>query len=454
MFRYILRRLYWFFPVFLLVVVLLFILDQKTTKDQFLQEANASRLPAEPSANEDAILKELAASKGWDLPPFYFSMHHQGWSPDFYQEIDARERRRLHQIGQWTLNTHSASQVHNSIKNLNEYYRYNLADEIYKSEFINYVNGQNTFRLLHWANNLDADKIENKLLVNLIEQVNQAHADKSIWNALPVISWHGVTNRFHNFIKNYLFNGRQFSKVDGILVYQKIWPAVGITIFINVVSLILLTLICIPLGLFLFRRNEQFSGRILQAVLYILFALPLFWLATFVLLVAAGVPGIGVSGMPVLHAGETPSVLSFLRPYNIGYLVLPIVSVVLGLLAFLSIQMYRSLRETDQQKFILAARSRGISESNVLRRHNRPVAIYSIITILGNSIPALISGSVVIEIIFNIPGMGRLLWQSLYAYDWSVVTGILLISVVFSVIGQLLTDISYYYVNPTMRVNR
>jgi len=419
-------------------------LNERTAKQQFYDTIQIENLTAMSSAEEQKMWSKMSKKNGWNHPAFYFSINTNGWSKEFYQTYHPDQ---LFFIQKFALLTDDPTETISLYESLNQAYRSGLntnAPSKYQRQLIKYVNEKSYKSIIEFAqtvtpNDLDLKNFTNSFITKL--------KDRKVANALPQISWNGAENRFHNFIFSKLLAGNLRSKIDGKPIFKKIWPAVSITLFINLFALVIVLFFGIRLGRYLYEHPTSKQAKIWRVLLYVFFAMPLFWLATLVLMAA---PGNFFSGIPSLQPGETPSILTFLRPRNLGFLVLPVLSIVLNVTVVVAIHMYRSLRDTGQQKFMLAAQTRGISARQLIRNHNQPVAMFSILTVVGNSIPALISGSVVIEIIFNLPGIGRLLWQSLYGFDWTVVTGLLFFSIIFSVVGQLLTDLAYQVYHPEM----
>lgn len=145
-------------------------------------------------------------------------------------------------------------------------------------------------------------------------------------------------------------------------------------------------------------------------------------------------------------AGATSSFLDLLQ-----HITLP--ALVLGLEMSAAIARYTrsSVLEILRQDYMTVARSKGLSESNVLLRHGLPNALIPILTILGLRIPRLFGGSVIIESVFNWPGIGSTYVQAVSNRDYSVVMGLALVSAVTVLLANLLTDISYALVDPRIR---
>ena len=136
---------------------------------------------------------------------------------------------------------------------------------------------------------------------------------------------------------------------------------------------------------------------------------------------------------------------------KIHHLVLPIFIMAFGGLAGFSRYMRQSMLEVVGQEYITAARAKGLSEYQVMRKHALRNAMLPVVTLLGLSIPGLIGGSVIFETIFAIPGMGQLFYESALARDYPTIMGILTIGALLTLAGNLMADISYSLVDPRIR---
>lgn len=130
------------------------------------------------------------------------------------------------------------------------------------------------------------------------------------------------------------------------------------------------------------------------------------------------------------------------------HLVLPVFCLTYGGLASLSRYARSGLLDIIRSDYIRTARAKGLSEPVVVIKHATRNGMIPVLTLLGSFLPLLIGGSVIIEIIFNIPGMGLFLYEAITQQDYNVVMGVLLISSVLTLIGLLLSDISYALVDP------
>jgi len=136
------------------------------------------------------------------------------------------------------------------------------------------------------------------------------------------------------------------------------------------------------------------------------------------------------------------------------HLALPIFIYTFGSLAGLSRFMRSSMLEVLRQDYILTARAKGLPTRTVIGKHALRNALLPVITILGLSIPGLIGGSVIIESIFALPGLGQLFYQSVMARDYPLIMGNLVLGAVLTLAGNLLADVGYAVADPRIRLGR
>src|SRR4029077_15561407 len=136
----------------------------------------------------------------------------------------------------------------------------------------------------------------------------------------------------------------------------------------------------------------------------------------------------------------------------LSHLVLPVTVVVFSGLAGLSRYMRQSMLEVIRQDYVQTARAKGLAEPVVIGKHALRNALLPIVTILGLSLPGLIGGSVIIESIFAIPGMGQLMVQAVYERDYPVIMGNLVIVALLTLGANLIADLTYSLVDPRIRV--
>ena len=244
--------------------------------------------------------------------------------------------------------------------------------------------------------------------------------------------------------------GTSFSP-DGRPVIDKILERIPITIFINVVSLLLILSLAIPIGVKSAVKQGSLFDRATTVFVFVGFAMPSFWLAL-LLMILFGVKleWLPISGIRSLNYMELSQVGRFLDFAK--HLILPVFISTFTGLAGMSRYMRSNMLEVIRQDYITTARAKGLDERTVIFRHALRNALLPVITLLGLAIPGLIGGSVIIETIFAIPGMGQLFYQSVMGRDYPTVMGILVIGAVLTLLGNLIADISYSFADPRIRV--
>jgi len=241
------------------------------------------------------------------------------------------------------------------------------------------------------------------------------------------------------------------SIADNRPVMEKIAERIPITLTINVLSMGLILLVAIPMGILAASRPHRAFDQATTVFVFLGFSTPTFWLALLLMRVL-GVQGqwLPISGLHGLGAESWPW---WEQWWDVGkHLLLPVGVSAFGGLAGLTRYMRGSMMDALQQDYIRTARAKGLPERRVLFDHALRNALLPIITILGLSVPGLLGGSVIFETIFAIPGLGRLYYDAVMARDLMTVMGLLTISAILTLLGNLLADLAYGYADPRIRV--
>jgi len=267
--------------------------------------------------------------------------------------------------------------------------------------------------------------------------------------AVPKMYWHGSNNQYHQW----LF-GDKYSVQDGKPVSYKIKRALVWTLFLVIVSIVFSYGLGILIGLGLSSiRNRKVQARI-ETVLFGLYAVPVFWMAT-LLLVFFTTKEYGTWTNIFPSVGLTPIDLGEAWYTRISryasQLILPCFVLVLHNLAFLGMLTKRNIDKHKKMGFVMTSKAYGFSKREILLKEVLPISLLPLITSISSSIPAAIGGSLIVEIIFNIPGMGRLLYNSILTYDWSVVFPMVLLIAIITYISFFLADIFYKIADPRLR---
>ncbi len=230
----------------------------------------------------------------------------------------------------------------------------------------------------------------------------------------------------------------------------KIGERLPITLLLNLVQMFVIVALAIPIGVTSATRQYSLFDKVTTVFVFVGFATPDFWLAL-LLMILFGVQldWLPISGLRSLNY-EYMSFWQQQRDF-LSHLVLPVSVVVFTGLAGLSRYMRQSMLEVIRQDYVQTARAKGLPEPVVIGKHALRNALLPVVTILGLSLPSLIGGSVIIESIFAIPGMGQLMVQSVFSRDYPVIMGNLVIVATLTLLANLLADIAYGLVDPRIR---
>lgn len=249
--------------------------------------------------------------------------------------------------------------------------------------------------------------------------------------------------------------------MDGRPIVDVIGEALPVTMLLSLLSMALAYLVAIPLGVFSAVRQYSRVDRAVTVVLFVLYSLPTFWFGTMciVFLASGHFVNCGFTEEPGcfplqgIHAFEGFERMSLgQRLVDVAWhLVLPVLTLTYMQFAAVSRYMRSGMLETLRQDFIRTARAKGASERAVIFGHALRNSVIPIITLLGLTLPELISGSVIVESIFGIRGMGLVALEAIRMPDYPLVITIVAFSAVLTMIGVLISDVLYAVIDPRIR---
>ena len=223
-------------------------------------------------------------------------------------------------------------------------------------------------------------------------------------------------------------------------ITKEIMHRLPISLELTVMALIIGILISIPIGVYAAIRQDTISDYILRSAAILLISVPAFWIGTMIMI------------YPSIWWGWSPpmQLISFGKDPlgNIGMFLLPAVVLGTGLTGS-SLRMTRTMMlEVLRQDYTRTAWAKGLRERTIVVRHALKNALIPVITIIGMQIPMIIGGSVIIEQIFVLPGMGRLLLDAIQHRDYPIVSGVNLVLATFVIIMNLVVDLTYGWMDP------
>ena len=235
-------------------------------------------------------------------------------------------------------------------------------------------------------------------------------------------------------------------------VLQEIGLRLPNTITLMGITILSALAIAIPIGIYsaikqysifdFFATTFSFAGQ----------AIPEFWLGLLLILIFYAWLKNPVTGEPLFPPGGMSSLESgFSFSDRLSHLVLPVLTGVLGWIAWYSRFLRSSLLEILPLNYLRSARARGLPERRVILKHALKNAMIPIVTLLALDLPYIFTGAVLIETIFSWPGMGRLYYQAAVERDYPLLMAVLIIGAGFIILCNLLADILYAYLDPRVR---
>lgn len=235
-------------------------------------------------------------------------------------------------------------------------------------------------------------------------------------------------------------------------VTEIIGTPLGVTVFVNIFSISLAFLITIPLGIICAIKKHSIFDKVVQVVTIIGYSIPSFIFGLlFIYAFAVKLQWFPVSGMNTANFQGTQWEM-FLD--TMKHLALPLMVLTFSSLGELTRYVRAAMGEALTMDCIKTARAKGLKERVVILSHAWRNALLPIVTLLIGWIMSVFAGSLIVERMFNINGMGKFFYDSLVKQDYNVTMAIQLFYVILALLGNLITDISYGFVDPRVRVNR
>jgi peptide/nickel transport system permease protein len=239
-------------------------------------------------------------------------------------------------------------------------------------------------------------------------------------------------------------------------VVDIIGQRIGPTLMLEVTALSLTYLLAIPIGLYATARSGRLDERIVSTLLYMLYSLPVF-VAALLLQVLFAIQLRGTAfELPLFGmTSDNFDELSFgAKVWDLfQHALLPVVCFTYGSLAYYSRFIRANMQEVIRQDYIRTARAKGVGPVRVLLHHAFRNTLIPLVTMIGLTLPVLLSGSIILEQIFSWPGMGKLFFESIRERDYPTMMGLVLMFSVLTLLGQMLADFLYAVVDPRVSYN-
>jgi len=509
MFSYILKRVLYFIPTFIVISLVTFMISQMAPGDPVDLKLKGGMQSSQQQASDKLLSEkaylELSEKYGRDLPPFYFSIT-TGAVPDTLYKIRRKaERENLERLIDEYGNWPQISDYYEKIRRL-ELAVLAMPDDSLdpaaadKKKIVR--NDCNVLYLTYDNNEIPIFMNQMKEQIDIKIPVSGSDGQQVLYQPLAAVSdtfmamknaydkmvqekttatnywpafhWYSTENQYHQWLfgnapwfsenkdltktKKGLFRGDLgISYVDDRSVGLIIKDALRWTLLLNLIITVLIYVISIPSGVSLAIYNNSLYDRIYTLILFIFYSLPVVWIGTlFITFLTSDYYGNRLDLFPPYGLGKMGDEYSFWQKVvDRGYhFILPVLTLLIGEFAYVSRLMRGSMLSVIRQDYIRTAFAKGLKPRAVYWKHAFRNSLLPIITIFSSLLPAMISGAVIVEYMFNIPGMGRVSYDSVVTRDYPVLFTILMFSAVLTMLGNLLADILYVVADPRISFNK
>ncbi len=490
MLRYIAKRILFFIPTLVIITVIGFAISVNAPGDPVEPMMTAAGSGGEIGSQSQSQMEQKKYWKqklGLDLPIFYFSLEKLSYPDTLYKIYDKNERealcRLLDQHGNWPeistyynrVNTLYLSLLafNPAVFNLQSY------DKNMVTENFNTIKYEALSLKAAWQQPVIYSKITTvrnliggyvflKEFQDELDSVSSAYqrimSHQTKWKSyFPAVYFYG-NNQYHRWLfgdggvySNGLLRGdfgTSYQTKDA--VSKTIFGRIGWSLFFTVFSVVIAYMVSIPLGVKAAQKRGGRFDRISSVVLFGLYSLPNFFVAILLLMLFANPDVLDIfpaSGVKPSEGFEEDANIFQKIWLTLPYLIIPMICYSYSSFAFLSRIMRGSIIENIGLDYIRTARAKGLTESAVVWKHAFKNSLLPIITIFAAVFPAAVGGSVILETIFTIPGMGLEAYNAITNQNYPMIIAVLTLTSVFTLVGYLISDILYAAVDPRISYN-
>ncbi len=491
MLKYVLKRVLIFIPTLFAVSLVTFIIGAYAPGDpvaNLLSSNNGGQGQAASRAAGEKDYIELRRELGLDLPLFYFTISNSTVSDTLYKisrknhrealerlsfeygiwdnvakyyEVTKKFETELYNIKKTKKNAKSLREAKSAVYTLLETYDEQKIKTLYSnlqflfdktpslSEVESYLNA--SFNAFHHV-------IDNK---------------NTFGRYVPKINWYGAHNQYHNWIfgdvpwfgekePGVYYRSEGFLRGDFGQSYQDrrpvgsvIWDAIWWTFMFSLISIFITYLLAIPIGVRAAVKKGSRGERITSTILFMLYSTPTFWVGTMLIVFLCNPDYLNWFPSSVSMMRTPEDAPFFQRFIDTAYhSILPLFCWTYGSLAYISRQMRGGMLSVLGQDYIRTAYAKGLEPKKVIWKHAFRNSLLPVITLFASVFPLAISGSIVIEVIFTIPGMGKVIIDALHANNYPVIYTVVMFAAVLTLVGSLVADILYAVVDPRISYSK
>ncbi len=471
--------------------------------EAFFEGTKGGKIGTESGSKIEGDKQALRHEMGLDLPVFYVTMTSLAKPDTFYKIGNQGERENLERLigiyGNWDYIYHwyyslkwlektSGSEVtldsavtsdfgEDSIKYVTEHFHHIALSLLLTNDTVEIRSKLNYL----WSEyfRLEEKFGDNSFLKHNLTSLNlcsqsflDMNADPTVWkNYVPSLHFYGY-NQYHRWLfgDGNMFTGNGAQYCEGVVrgdfgksystklpVTDTISKALPWSVFFTLISVILAYIISIPIGVQAAAKRGSWFDRGSSVILFMLYSMPPFLMGIVLLVLLANpdtwniFPSNGIEPA----TGIDPNLGWWDKTMiRLPYFILPIICYTYSSLAFLSRTVRVAMLEVNSQDFMRTARAKGLGDRLLYYRHGLSNALFPIITVFANVFPAAIGGSVVLEYLFGIPGMGQEILRAVQAGDFTMITAVFTLAGFMTLIGYLVADVLYSIADPRISFDK
>ncbi|AKD04163.1 ABC transporter permease [Pontibacter korlensis] len=458
MFVHLLRKLLLAIPALWIIGTLVFLLSRMLPgsfgQDRIL-DLEGSFYSKSSQGSREAAYKAYLQKTGQHLPLFYFSIS-PSVVPDtlsliFPEQRQEQLRQLAYKYGNWPVVVKFNVQA----RQLEQSFKEHKTPEI---ELLLQTLGHSSDleQLRHACSNLQrlATNTAVSDKAGRVAYTLEALVEKQQRFAylLPDLNWHGPENQYHRWLTAAIAGDFGTSYRTGRSVLEMIGESIGNTLLLLLGSMLITLALSLELSIQMVKGSMRWLRNITMPLLFLIDSMPTLIIAMLLLVLLANPDFLQL--FPVYGMGYyTSESLPFWQQLfqQLQFMALPLVVMVLANLPYITNQLYSSLHAAMLADYSRTARAKGLSENKVIRQHALRNALLPLITLVSDFLPALVSGSILIETIFAIPGIGRLLIDSVLSKDYPVLIAIVLVVLIVRIVAYALADLAYAWADPRLK---
>lgn len=491
MLKYLLRRILMALPTLLVISFLAFGLGKCAPGDPVVNVFGEEAYNSLDPAKQAIIYRSNAARIGLEGPSFYFTLSTAAYPDTLWRIFPLDRRARLEkligQTGNWPAVEYCDKAVSETAQ----------AIEVLPSSLPQSTKLRNEFTFLVRADHLTLlDSAVNRLKAiaaeipeipvletpsseiaqefrlpktqypDLVEALSHLDAAATALRTqkipaklrTPRLYWQGFGNQYHQWVKGFLTGDLGLTRRK-LPVWTELQSSLLSTMMISGLAILLAYLIAVPMGVEMARRKGKWLDRWGKRGLFFLYSMPIFWMAGLLIMAFTNTTW-GQTILPSIYFdiqdAWRPGKTSFGDWWsaNASKCVLPITILTLHALAVLALQMRNGMIGTLGEDYIRTARAKGVGEEEIYWSHAFRNALFPIITVFASVLPAVFTGSLVVEALFSFPGIGTKTFEAYLGKDLPLLSAIMMVAAALTIVGSLLADILYAWADPRIRFTK